>query len=1081
MQSAHMYLPIQAFYSEDVDGHLFAAAESLPTDAGYAKSCVLHLVADDGVDQAGIYVNVGTATTPIWSFIDPSGAAGQTGYSAGGVTKGDLVYISGWNTANDIPAITKADASDFAKFATHVACETIAALGTGRIDDSVLLTALDTSSYSVGDTLYAGNAAGSVTATGPTGNKFQQRVGVVVTAHATTGSIFFSPTMFARVTKFGPGMLQGADDVAYPIGGGPDINLAWDNSNGVAEFKNQTAGGVGYVAIGEYSNSATGGISLEHQTAALKVYADDDGSTGITAASRAIWGRTLLTVNAGDCTMDGVLGQVKINVNVTCSADFSSGVRGYLELKGANTVFTGGANANIGAGGAALRGNISVDTSLTIETGHYLCGLHVGLNTASGVTITQTGKLVGVGVFADDQAGGATPTDKWGIGVFIHQGVTDTAIQIGEQSNTAGSGHLVNNTFKRAVAIFCDDNGVGTGGAEFISTFRGRLLVTGTTCVGEQYAVHGTTKYISSNAGGWSGGILGTMEWATALTVSGGYHGAIFARVGGGAVGPAISAGAYLAGVISASSLAAAATGSGSTAAFLAGATNVGTTDWDFGLEIVSDTCATGIHVGTCSSAALTLGVAGTDGGDVLVYTDDTGSYLQYDTGTGKFYLRGTVSDFQLAASGSASGSGVTLSATKTKAMGVYADDGAAAISSATFIRAGRFRTLMSYLGNREDEAAGLEGQLVSIGGGTNRHNKCGLMGTYEYSGSASFIIDGQIASTDAWIQAGVIGRVDMGTSKTTVNQYGVLAGVAAMSITPSFSTNNGTYAAFYAGAWDSATDWTHGLYIEGGKCTTGIDIGTCTSGIVFTGTMTTGIDFTAATIAPASARTNAAIIIGDRAGAKTVTMAGGAANMYLDLVQFNILIAGASPDAGSTVNGFYQLITHSTAMANIRLKCADWNIAVSANIKDAYIYQGQMDFSSSGVTVGGEAAVMGLVMNAGTSAVSGLLRGLIISMEGLGFPAAGIGLEIRSTATTLAEGIRIKSTPLITVGIVMCDPVSDNCGPTHAFQFPSGGGVYGADIGPVVDTVDSGDGLGSIKIKIGSTTRYLKYWEDPS
>lgn len=178
--------------------------------------------------------------------------------------------------------------------------------------------------------------------------------------------------------------------------------------------------------------------------------------------------------------------------------------------------------------------------------------------------------------------------------------------------------------------------------------------------------------------------------------------------------------------------------------------------------------------------------------------------------------------------SGATVGSGVTMTSSVTKAFGVYADDGGAAIGSGTFARAIVGRHLLTYTtGNREQEAAGVVGQIVSSEG-TNRHNMCGVMGSYE--ARTSLTIDGQINSTDTWCQAGVIGRV--GGASMTIANYGVLAGVAAMSnITSGQLTNSagGVYAAFYAGAWAGTTDWQWGLVIEGPKVSNGIAIGTST------------------------------------------------------------------------------------------------------------------------------------------------------------------------------------------------------------------------------------------------------------
>lgn len=167
----------------------------------------------------------------------------------------------------------------------------------------------------------------------------------------------------------------------------------------------------------------------------------------------------------------------------------------------------------------------------------------------------------------------------------------------------------------------------------------------------------------------------------------------------------------------------------------------------------------------------------------------------------------------------------LTLDATNSAGFGVYCDDAGAAISSATLVRAIRGRLLLNYTaGNREEEAAGIIGQLVSKQG-TNRHNMCGVMGSYEVN--TGLTVDGQNPATDTWAQAAVIGRVGCGNNITTINAYGRLAGFAAMSNTTSFSANNGVYAGFYAGKWIGTTNWGYGLYIEQDNVTTaGIYIG---------------------------------------------------------------------------------------------------------------------------------------------------------------------------------------------------------------------------------------------------------------
>ncbi len=242
-----------------------------------------------------------------------------------------------------------------------------------------------------------------------------------------------------------------------------------------------------------------------------------------------------------------------------------------------------------------------------------------------------------------------------------------------------------------------------------------------------------------------------------------------------------------------------------------------------------------------------------------------------------------------------------------------------------------------------------------------------------------------------------------------------------------------------------------------------------------FTGTLATGISFSSATFVPDANRTDIALEVGSRASELSVTMAASASQNF-DPVQFNVNIAGANPTSVSTVNLIYSNITHDTTdMSYLRLKNADWNIAVSKNLQDAYVYQGEIVYGGTGVTVGGESAVMSLNMNAGTNAVTGSLRGLIINMYGAGLTnAASIGLEVRSDggSATVDEGIRIWSVGgnAITNGINFTGTI------THAFDFNSIDGSNGAK---VTDAIGAGANAfqALVKIDINGTPYYIPAW----
>ena len=155
--------------------------------------------------------------------------------------------------------------------------------------------------------------------------------------------------------------------------------------------------------------------------------------------------------------------------------------------------------------------------------------------------------------------------------------------------------------------------------------------------------------------------------------------------------------------------------------------------------------------------------------------------------------------------------------------------------------------------------------------------------------------------------------------------------------------------------------------------------------------------------------------------------------------------------------------------MANIRLKCADWNISVKYDAQDAYVYQGEIDFTNA-CTIGGEAAVMSLNMNAGASAITGNLRGLIVNCYGAGLTnASSIGIEVRTDggSATLDEGIRIWSVGgnSITTGIKMQGTL------TTCFDFTSV--VTGCDDS---DSADSRNGRVLVVDKNGDTKAIYLY-----
>jgi len=108
------------------------------------------------------------------------------------LTKGTLVYISGYDATLDAPTVTKSDADDGTKKAQYVVTAAIANNATGTVDDKCVVTGLNTNSYTVGDQLYESGTAGAFTDTAPTAADDDRiKVGVVKVKSATVGEVYF--------------------------------------------------------------------------------------------------------------------------------------------------------------------------------------------------------------------------------------------------------------------------------------------------------------------------------------------------------------------------------------------------------------------------------------------------------------------------------------------------------------------------------------------------------------------------------------------------------------------------------------------------------------------------------------------------------------------------------------------------------------------------------------------------------------------------------------------------------------------------------------------------------------------------
>ena len=180
-----------------------------PDTLDRATGDVLTEVIWDGVVSNEAWIAGQTSTGHIQSIRLGIPVDNSTG---GTLTAGTLVYVSGYDASTSAPQVTKADGDS--RLAEYVLQADIANGAAGYAFRGYTLGSLDTSGSSVGDPIYLSATAGGWTATALTGSaQLSQRVGVVVTSDASSGSVLFD--LPGELLKIGSGQIQSG------AGGGP--------------------------------------------------------------------------------------------------------------------------------------------------------------------------------------------------------------------------------------------------------------------------------------------------------------------------------------------------------------------------------------------------------------------------------------------------------------------------------------------------------------------------------------------------------------------------------------------------------------------------------------------------------------------------------------------------------------------------------------------------------------------------------------------------------------------------------------------------------------------------------------------
>lgn len=167
-------------------------------------------------------------------------------YSAGALSKGDLLHISSYEATEDVFIVEKADADTSGKPAQLIASEANAGSATSLASDIEELTGLNTNAGNVGDPVYLdATTAGSWTLTAPSGaDQLKQIVGRIKVKSATVGEIVFN-TVKSEIVALGSSGLQPKSVLKTKLAGGfSKVTIA----DGTASATNVTVSGM---AVGD--------------------------------------------------------------------------------------------------------------------------------------------------------------------------------------------------------------------------------------------------------------------------------------------------------------------------------------------------------------------------------------------------------------------------------------------------------------------------------------------------------------------------------------------------------------------------------------------------------------------------------------------------------------------------------------------------------------------------------------------------------------------------------------------------------------------------------------------------------------
>jgi hypothetical protein len=300
------------------------------------------------------------------------------------LSKGDVVYISG--ISGNTPIVNKADADDANKMPSFGLASSSASLNSSvQIVTFGTLENLDTSAFTVGDTVFVSTTAGGLTATAPTGESgLIQNMGHIVRSHASTGAIKLVGAGRSAAT---PNLNE--DKIFLGNSSNQSVSTAL-SSIGLSKFNNDLGFGGGANRLitddGDGTVSTEANLTFDGTLLHISKETSTTGTTGTTlfkltndvgndlSQQKTFVDFALLDNNSNE------IPQVRIGAEVGQNGDANSQEK---EGSGAFVVYTNNADTTSGDAGASLAERMRVDYQGNVGIGTQSPGVELHVKDAS--------------------------------------------------------------------------------------------------------------------------------------------------------------------------------------------------------------------------------------------------------------------------------------------------------------------------------------------------------------------------------------------------------------------------------------------------------------------------------------------------------------------------------------------------------------------------------------------------------------------------------------------------------------------------------------------------------------------------